>query len=248
MPYTELDGIRSYYEIHGQGAPVLLLHGGFCSLETWRAQLPALAAAYQVHAPERPGHGRSADRDGPFRYADMVADTIRYLDAVGLDDANVIGFSDGAIISLLLALEHPERVRSIVAISANLNPDVFADTGDEPAEEDEARGGSDVRAAYEKLSPDGPGHCDVILDKLHTLWTSEPDIAAADLAAICAPALIMAGDRDSIPTDHTVLIARSIPRARLAIVPDAGHMVIEEQPDEVNRLVLRFLSGLSAAT
>lgn len=243
-PYVDLEGIAGYYEIHGSGDPVLLLHGGFCSLDTWSHQLPSLAEHYQVHAPERPGQGRTADRPGPVTFAGMVDDTLAYLDAVGLTDAHVVGFSDGAIIGLLLALDHPERVRSLVAISGNLDPSIF-DAETVEAEEDAPSETEDeetvLRAAYDRLSPDGPEHGDVVLDRLMEMWLSEPQIPAEALARITAPTLVLAGDRDSIPTEHTVRIARSIPGAQLCIVPDAGHMVIEQRPELVNLHLHRFL-------
>src|SRR5690606_35497787 len=95
------------------------LHGGLCSAEVMRPLSEELDG-YAVYAPERPGHGRTADRPSPFHYADGVADTVAVLDALGLASAHVVGFSDGAIIGLLLALGHPDRVRSLVAISGNL--------------------------------------------------------------------------------------------------------------------------------
>lgn len=264
MPYADLNGIAAYYEQHGAGDPVLLLHGGFCSIETWQPQIEALSPHYLVHAPERPGQGRTPDREGPITYDDMVADTLAYLDHAGVARTHVIGFSDGAITGLRLAMEHPGLVRSLVAISGNLSPDCFGPDGTSPAPEEEpeeppAGTGADtganaeeqpeeedpewaeIRAAYDRLSPDGPEHGDAVLEKLMTLWTSHPDIPAADLAAISAPTLVLAGDGDSIPTEHTVLIRRSIPGAQLCIVPDAGHLAASQRPDLVNDVLTTFL-------
>jgi pimeloyl-ACP methyl ester carboxylesterase len=251
-PYVDLGDTQGYVEVHGSGEPVLLLHGGFCSLETWAGQIPALAERYEVHAPERPGQGRSADRPGPISFEQMVRDTLAYLDAAGLSSVHVVGFSDGAITGLLLALDHSERVRSLVAISANLDPSIFDDdepepeagsVGDAPAP---APGESDVRAAYERLSPDGPEHADVVLQKLVEMWRTEPDIPVSDLTRIDVPTLVLAGDRDSIPTEHTVTIAHGIPGAALCVVPYAGHMVIEQRPEVVNQQVLEFLQRVTA--
>jgi pimeloyl-ACP methyl ester carboxylesterase len=246
MPYVELDGIDHYYEVHGAGDPVLLLHGGFCSLETMASQIAALSTSYRVHAPERPGQGRTADREGPMTFEGMVADTVAYLDALGVQDAHVIGFSDGAITGLMLAMEHPERVRSLVSISANLDPGGFVDDDDVP--EEVPASVSATRDAYDRLSPDGPEHADVVLEKLGTLWRAEPHIDPATLSRIVAPTMIMAGDRDSIRTSHTVDIAAAIPGAQLAILPGAGHMVMEDRSAVVNQLIEEFLEGLHART
>ena len=161
MPYLSLDGHRTYHEIVGGGPPVVLLHGGFCSLENLRPMAERLVPGYRVHAAERPGHGRTPDRDGPYSYTAMVADTLAYLDAVGLESAHVVGYSDGAIAGLLLARDHPDRVRSLVAISANLDPDGFV--GEELHEravplETVAL----IDAQYAELTPDGPEHASVV--------------------------------------------------------------------------------------
>jgi pimeloyl-ACP methyl ester carboxylesterase len=248
MPYVELDGIATYYEMHGAGDPVLLLHGGFCSIETLQPQIDELALGYQVHAPERPGQGRTADRDGPISFDAMVRDTLAYLSALGVPAAHVIGFSDGAITGLLLARDHPERVRSLVAISANLDPTGFVEDDDAPSAPDdgpEPEGLSPFHEAYHRLSPDGPEHVEVVLAKLMTMWQSEPQIAPASLAAITAPTLVLAGQHDSIRTDHTLEIARSVPGAQLAIVPGAGHMVMQERAAVVNLLLGEFLASVT---
>lgn len=260
MPYADLNGIAAYYEQHGAGDPVLLLHGGFCSIETWRPQIEALSPHYLLHAPERPGQGRTPDREGPITYDQMVADTLAYLDHAGLERTHVIGFSDGAITGLRLAMEHPHRVRSLVAISGNLSPDCFGPDGTSPAPEDETTADpgpdsedsseeedpewTEIRAAYDRLSPDGPEHGDAVLEKLVTLWQSHPDIPAGDLARIGVPTLVLAGDRDSIPTEHTVLIYRSIPGAQLCIVPGAGHLAASQRPDLVNDVLTTFLGAV----
>ena len=242
MAYLRIGHVDLYSEVAGAGDPVLLLHGGFCSLESLRAQSNALVPDHRVFAFERPGHGRSADIDEEYGYARGVADTLAYLDAVGLESAHIVGYSDGAIIGLLLALDHPARVRSLTAISANLDPSAFTDSSgllpDEPGEEQKP----DVeRMHYERLSPDGPEHADVVLRKLFRLWTSEPHIDPDDLARIVAPVLVMSGDRDSIRPGHSLLIAASIPGAQLCIVPGTTHGLVAERPDLITALIRDFL-------
>jgi pimeloyl-ACP methyl ester carboxylesterase len=248
MTISTVRGTPIYHEIHGAGEPVLLLHGGFCSIEMMRPQLDALAPDFAVYAPERPGHGRSPDRPGPISYAESVADTIAYLDEVGLADAHIVGFSDGAIIGLLIALQHPRRIRSLVAISGNLDPSGFVEFGDDD-EKDE--GDSDVapepdrtRQLYNELSPDGAEHADIVLEKLMRLWTTEPAIDAAELSGVTVPTMIMAGDRDVIRLEHSALMATSIAGAQLCIVPDAGHGLLDERGDFVTFALRGFLARL----
>lgn len=257
MTYLRINGVDLYSEVDGSGEPVLLLHGGFCSLESMRPLAQSIGD-YRVHAFERPGHGRSPDIDEEYDYARGLADTLAYLDAVGLKSAHVIGYSDGAILGLMLALDHPERVRSVVAISANLDPSAFSTSSAphavvltpprrevspavESAAETAAQKPDLERLHYERLSPDGPAHGDVVLDKLFRLWTSEPNIDPAALSTITAPILVVAGDRDSIRPDHTLLIAASIPGAQLCIVPGATHGLLAERPDLISHVVRDFL-------
>ncbi len=245
MPTIDINGVETYYEVHGAGAPVLLLHGGFCSIETLQAQVEHLAPSYQVHAPERPGQGRTPDRDGPITFEDMVRDTLGYLDALRIPAAHVIGFSDGAVTGLLLARDHADRVLSLVAISGNLDPNGFVADEDDPGHES----GLDpdrFSRAYDRLSPDGPEHREQVLEKLMAMWTSQPQIDPASLAAVRAPTLVLAGQHDSIRTDHTLAIAGAIPGAQVAVVPGAGHTVMEERPAVVNLLLTEFLSSVGA--
>ena len=252
MTFLRINDADLYSEVAGSGEPVLLLHGGFCSLESLRAQGDALEGDHQVFAFERAGHGRSADVDGPFNYARGVSDAVAYLDANGLDAVHVIGYSDGAIIGLLLALDHPERVRSLVAISGNLDPSGFTHSAEAAgvpvlaplpagpgAEQPDAE-----RDHYNRLSPDGPEHADVIIEKLMALWTTEPHIDPADLARVTAPTLVVSGDRDSIRPDHSILIAASIPGAQLCIVPGATHALVATHPAFLAATIRTFLTSL----
>lgn len=242
MPYLSLRGVASYHEVAGDGAPVVLLHGGGCSLEELRPVATELSGPYRVHAAERPGHGRTPDRDGGYAYADAVADTLAYLDAVGLTDAHLVGFSDGAITGLLLARDHPDRVRSLVSIAANLDPGGFVSDGFERAMPlDLAR---DIEKRNAELSPGGAALVAHVEEKLRAMWEVEPDIAAESLGAITAPTLVMAGQHDLVALEHTALIARSVPDAQLCIVPGASHLLIVERPAFVGYVVRGFLDAL----
>lgn len=250
MAYARIEGTDLYWEAHGAGEPVLLLHGGFGSIESWRPQIEALSPRYRVLAYERPGHGRSADVEGEFGYDRGVVEALAFLDAQVAGPAHVVGYSDGAIIGLLLALRHPERVRSLVAVSGNLDPTGF--TGSAEAEglpvlaplppDPAAETTPDVdREVHRRLSPDGPDHAEAVLAKLFRLWTREPSIDPGELAGIAARTLVVSGDRDTIRPDHSLLIASSIPAAQLCIVPGASHGLLAEKPAFVSALLLDFL-------
>lgn len=240
MPYLDLLGHPTYHEIQGAGEPLLLLHGGYATLENLRHLGDSLATEYAVHAPERVAHGRTADREGPLSYAAALAETIAYLDATGLGSAHVVGFSDGAILGLMLALEHPARVRSLVSISANIDPSGFVP--DAEAEHTmTAEAAARLDREYADLSPDGAEHGPVVIEKLTRMWLNEPRITPEMLATIRARTLVVAGDHDMVRADHTLTIARSIPGAQLAIVPAAGHLVASDRPDLVAPMVRTFL-------
>ncbi|WP_406631716.1 alpha/beta fold hydrolase [Amycolatopsis sp. WGS_07] len=249
MPYVRIGDADLYTEASGDGDPVLLLHGGLCSLETMRPQADALARHYRVFAFERPGHGRSADVDGDYQYAHGVAQALAYLDAVGLESAHVVGYSDGGIIGLLLALEHPARVRSLVSISANLDQSAFTTSPEADSatflvksEVDGPSPGADAeRLHYERLSPDGPEHLDIVLRKLVRMWSRQPRIDPGDLGRITAPVLVMSGDHDTVRPDHSLLIAASIPGAQLCVVPGTTHDLVSERPGLVSLLIQQFL-------
>lgn len=234
------DGSRAftdYHEEHGAGEPLLLLHGGFCSLEPARELGDLLAVHHRVLAAERPGHGRTPDTDGPYDYAAMVAGALAHLDALGVASAHVVGHSDGGIIGLLLARDHPQRVRSLVAISANLHPDAWV-PDDYPHVTMPPEAHAAVDEEYARLSPDGPAHAEVVIAKLMALWTGGPHIPAASLAAVTAPTLVLAGEHDVVARAHTESIAAAVPGARLTIVPGTTHMLVRERPDLVARAVL----------
>lgn len=231
-----------HHEEHGAGEPLLLLHGGFCSLEPMRELGDLLAARYRVLAAERPGHGRTPDQDGPYDYAAMVAGALAYLDALGVASAHVVGYSDGGIIGLLLARDHPERVRSLVAISANLHPDAWV-PDDYPHVTMPAEAHAAVDEEYARLSPDGPEHAEVVVAKLMALWTSEPHIAADSLGGLTAPTLVLAGEHDVVDRAHTESIAAAVPGAGLAIVPGTTHMLVRERPELVAAAVLDHLGA-----
>ena len=245
MAMIELAGQPCYHEQQGDGEPVLVLHGGFCSLETLRPQIDALAESFAVHAFERPGHGRSPDRTGPITHEGNLADAIAYLDAIGLHDVHVVGHSDGAVCALLMAIRHPDRVRSVVAIGANLDPGGLApdqQRGDAWTQVTDAH----LDAEYDALSPD-PSRREDVRARLHRLWETEPRIPLEDVARIACPTLVVAGDHDVIDTHHTVTIAEALPFGQLGIVPGASHMVMLDRPELVNAMLLDFRTGRSGA-
>jgi pimeloyl-ACP methyl ester carboxylesterase len=240
--YANAGGVRTYYEVYGEGEPLVLLHGGLATADSWAMQVPALAEGYRVYVPERRGHGRTPDPAGPITYEMMAADTAAFLDATGTGAANLVGWSDGAVVGMLVALRRPELVRKLVVIGQYFNFE-----GEVP----EFRAMIDywsynlpeeLHELYDRVSPDGPEHFSVVLEKLMRMWREEPDISLSELAGVRVPTLVMQGDDDIVKVEHSSALAATLPDAQLAVIPGSSHMAPLEKPDLVNQLLLGFLS------
>ena len=189
--YITVDGVRTYFEVTGTGEPLLLLHGGLMTAESWDPQVPTLAQQYRVYVLEQFGQGRTPDVDGPLAYETMAQHTTAFLDALGISSAHLCGWSDGALVALLVALRRPSLVRKIVHVDCFITLDdapagyldfiraMTVDTAPPP-----------VVQAYAALSPDGPEHFPVVFDKLHRTWTEPTGLEVADLAKITAPSRV----------------------------------------------------------
>jgi pimeloyl-ACP methyl ester carboxylesterase len=245
--YVDAGGVHTYYEVTGTGEPLVLLHGGLCTAETWGAQTPALAEHYRVYVPERRAHGRTPDVEGPITYELMAKDTIAFLDAVGISSARLVGWSDGALVGLLVALERPDLVAKLVLIGQSLN---FEGTRPEAVELLEKMSPELFPPSFEQLyaavSPDGPEHYRVVFDKLTDLWRRDPGIDLSRLAHVAAPTLVLLGDDDMPTNEHAVAISEALPQSQLAIVPGASHALPMERPELTNRLLLDFLTDEQA--
>ncbi|MFD5468325.1 alpha/beta fold hydrolase [Kitasatospora sp. NPDC127059] len=239
--YLNVNGQRTWCEIQGEGEPVVLLHGGGVGADSWYAQIPALAARFRVLAPERRGHGRTPDVEGPVTGDLMAGDLIALLETLATGPAHLVGWSAGATVALRAALRRPDLVRSLVLISGGVSRDGATDA-DLAILEDTERLEAMFRPQYEPLSPDGPGHFPVVFAKWLTMWREEPDIGFEALAALPMPVLVMQGDDDGVRICHSAAVAAAAPRGQLAVLPGTSHTAPLEKPDLVNRLLLDFLT------
>jgi pimeloyl-ACP methyl ester carboxylesterase len=243
--YIDLDGVHTYHEITGTAEPLVLLHGGMCTIDTFGELAAELATDYRVHRPERRGHGRTADVPGPITYETMAADTVAYIEALGIAPAHLVGWSDGAVVGLLVALTRPDLVRTLVFIGNPLTVD-----GLPP----EMRPLPDripieslppfLREMYAAVSPDGPDHFGVVFDKLSPAWTAFPLVDMSELEHLRVPTLVVCGDRDMITVEHADAIRRAILDARLAVLP-GDHSVPMSRPAPVAKLVIDFLADVA---
>jgi pimeloyl-ACP methyl ester carboxylesterase len=240
----DANGVDTYYEMDGEGEPVILLHGGFVSIESWTAQRAALAARYRIYLPERRGHGRTPDVPGPLSFEVMACDTIAFAEAIGLSSVDVIGWSDGAIVGLEMALLRPDLVRSLVFIGAAANLEGWtAESREDAANLTPESLPSFIREAYDRLSPDGPDHFPVVFERLVTVWRTEPHHELSELRRISARTLVLVGDHDGVTAGHAVAIQQAIPGAQLAVLPGSDHFLLFQKPELANRLILDFLGA-----
>lgn len=226
--------------MHESGVPVLLLHGGPLNSNYFGLLIPVLVRhGYRVIAMDSRGQGRSGRTPGPITYHMMANDVIRLLDLLHVRQVSLVGWSDGGIIGLDLAIHHPGRLRRLFAFGAN------ADTAGIYANADKAplviAFVARARKEYRQLSPT-PGDWDSFIAVMGHMWLTEPDFTAAQLRSIRVPTTIADGEYERIiKPEHTRYLAATIPHARLVILPDVSHFAILQDPAEFNAAVLSFL-------
>jgi pimeloyl-ACP methyl ester carboxylesterase len=239
---VQLGDITTYFEVHGEGKPLILLHGGLGSADDWFNQVPVFSQQYRVIAPDSRGQGRTTDSEAPISYHLMAEDTLRLMDYLRIDSAYVVGWSDGGNTGLDLAIHHPERVIALVAYGANTSPEglqesVIAYLRDSSVDVLQR----DNEGKYLNLSPQ-PERLPIVIEKMRTMWLTQPTFTAEELAGIKAPTLIVDGQNEEIiRTDHAKAIAKAIPNAELILLPGVGHFAVIEKAAEWNKVVLDFL-------
>ena len=258
--YAAVNGLEMYYEVHGEGRPTLLLNGAYLSIDEWGPLLPRLAESRQVIALEPQAHGRTADIDRPITFEHMADDAAALLRLLGIEQADVVGFSMGGGTALQLALRHPGLLRRMVVASAayrhdgmhaalielfgQITPEMFAGG---PREEE-----------YRRLAPD-PGAFGTLVEKLKTLDTTPFALPEDEIRAIAAPMLIVVGDSDIIRLEHAVELFGlrgggvmgdfgEMPDSQLAVLPGTSHFLPEgsgvlDRPDLLVAAIQPFLDA-----
>jgi pimeloyl-ACP methyl ester carboxylesterase len=246
--YVDAGGLHTYYEVHGAGDPLVLLHGGLCTAETLDGQVPAFAERYRVYVPERRGHGRTPDVEGPITYQNMAADTAAFMDARGIRAAHLVGFSDGGSVALRVALDRPDLVAKLVVVGSPAHYDGC--TSEQKALFDKWAGQppppvmEQFGRLHAAVSPDGPDHFPVLFSKAMWDRRTEPGLSFTDLAAISAPTLVLLADDDCLTIEHAAAMRDALPDAQLAVVPGTSHALPFEKRDLVNVLILDFLAAV----
>lgn len=229
--FVNIRGFNLYYEIYGQGEPLLMIHGNGGSISSFTNQIPYFSKKYKVIAVDSRAQGKSEDLQDSLSFEMMADDFSALLDKLKIDSCYVLGWSDGGINGLLLAIRHPDKVKKLAITGANLWPDTTAISA------------ADYQwglAFYDTLGkmPQTP---EIIKTrKLIKLDTFEPHITLEQLRQIKCPTLVIGGDHDIILTEHTVYIAKSIPNAFLWILPNSSHSTLVDYKDQFNKTVDDF--------
>ncbi len=254
---VQVNGMRMYYEVSGQGEPLIVLHGAYMNIPTMGAIIPRLARTHKVYALEFQGHGRTTDIDRPITYPNLADDVAAFMDAVGLQKADVFGYSMGAGAGLQLAIRHPEKVNKLVAASvaydtAGLQPEFKAMI---PQMTVEMFTAMPFAAEYRTLAPNPDGFPDLVR-KLIAL-EKEPMSWGEDLKRVKTPVLIIGGDADGYTLEHLVSLFRllgggvmgdmgkPLPASRLAILPATSHTAVITQVDLLMGFIEPFLKGVT---
>jgi pimeloyl-ACP methyl ester carboxylesterase len=255
---VKVSGMQMYYEVSGQGEPLVVLHGAYMNIPTMGSIIPKLARTHRVYAVELQGHGRTTDIDRPITYQNLADDTAAFMDAVGLRKADVFGYSMGAGTGLQLAIRHPAKVNKLVAASVAYDLEGWQPefTAMIPQMTVEMMLQMPFAKEYPKLAANPSGFPE-LARKLIAL-ENEPMEWGEQVKAIKVPVLIIAGDADVATLEHQVAMFRllgggvmgdmgkPLPASRLAVMPATSHTAVITQPDLLHAFIEPFLKGTTA--
>ncbi|TNC65511.1 alpha/beta fold hydrolase [Rubellimicrobium roseum] len=252
---AEVNGLRMYYEVSGEGEPLIVLHGAYMNIPAMGPIIPMLAETHQVYAVEMQGHGRTNDIDRPITYEALADDVAAFLEAVDLGRADVFGYSMGAGVGLQLAIRHPEKVDQLALASISYDesgwqPEMVAMI---PQMTPEMFAGTPMEASFREMSPNPEGFR-AFAERMIAL-EHEPMNWDEDVRNLQAPVLLMVGDADVVTLEHAVAMLRRLgggdmgdmgqplPASRLAVLPATSHTAVMSQPELLHMLIEPFLQG-----
>lgn len=234
-----VNGVRIWYAVFGHGSPVIMVHGGAGSSKYWGLQIPALARQYEVIVLDSRGHGRSTRSSEPITYHLMASDVLAVMDTLHVPKAALVGWSDGGIIGLDIAINHPDRLTKLFAFGANSDTSGTKDVDKDALFDDYL---DRCENEYRKLSPT-PLEYKAFLKQMQPMWDSEPHFSDEQLRSIKVPTWIVDGDHDElIKREDTDRMAKLIPDAGELILPNVSHFALLQDPEQFNEALLHFLS------
>lgn len=233
--YVVLNGVRLYYEIYGEGTPLVLIHGNGGNIAYMKPQIEYFSKHYKVIVMDCRGRGKSELGKDSLTYMQMTKDGASLLDYLHMDSTYIIGRSDGGIIGLLMGVYFPEKVKKIAVFGANVSPDTTAVYLFEQIQKDR-------KHAEEMMERKDTTQDWFLIKQLNRLMEFQPHISADDLGKIKCPVLILSCDRDLIKEEHTLFIYRNIPKSNLCIFPGETHWITSTNPNLFNSTVAKFFS------
>jgi len=233
-PFLYLCGmdIEHYYIEKGQGEPLILLHGNGENCDYFKGQIDEFARYYHVYALDTRGHGKTPRGNAPFTIRQFANDLLGFMDSHGIDKAHLLGFSDGGNIAMVFAINYPERVNRLILNGANLNAKGVKRSTQIPIEI-----GYRIANLFASKSPEAKQNTEIL-----GLMVNDPNVQPAELSAIKAKTLVIAGTNDMIKDAHTRLIAQSIPDSQLVLIK-GNHFIANKCPEAFNRAVLKYLNS-----
>lgn len=240
--YIDLRGHQVHsYEWADNGEALLLMHGGLSQTSHWDyTVLPAIEDKFHIFGYDRTGHGYTGDQEGSMHFDFQYNEAVAYLEDIVKEPAHLIGHSDGAIISLMVALHRPDLVKSIVLFGG-----LFHFSGTLPMPEFDGKIAQSDRDEYAATSPDAPETLEAKIRKMFSIWYSEPTYTVSDVAKIQCPALVLVGDDDVISHHHTIEMFEALPQGQLAVIPGTSHQANKEKPEIFQMFIREFLNDLS---
>jgi len=240
--YVEHRGASLYFESHGKGSPVLLLHGGLSSQDVFFAQLPALAQQHQVIAIDLRGQGRSSMGDLSLDYSLLAEDIDAVLQALDISQARVIGWSDGGITGLILALRYPARVHSLFALGANFRASGLTEETKQAIKAGLPASESLLSKALYALYSPHPRRWQRLWRELKHMWLNGPELSHADLASIQQEIWVVVGEHDNVSLAHSKEMVGALANTRFVLIHDAGHNLLIEKPTAMRELMMDFVN------
>jgi pimeloyl-ACP methyl ester carboxylesterase len=242
--YASVNGLNMYYEVHGTGRPLVLLHGAFTTIESaWDKLLPELAKNRQVIAIEQQGHGHTADIDRPFSYEQMAEDTAELLRQLKVEEVDVVGWSMGGTTALRLAIQHPGLVRKLMVVGCHYSnrgwvPEQLEGFKNLPAD----FAPKELKEPYDKVAPN-PSQWPSVIAKFKRAAVNFQGWRPEEMKSIKAHTVVIVGDRDIYLPEHAVQMFRLIPQAQLAVLPDTDHFAVWTRPDWMVQTIKAFFDA-----
>jgi pimeloyl-ACP methyl ester carboxylesterase len=245
--FAEIGAVRLYYEITGDGEPLLLLHGGLGGSEHFAEIVPLLSKSFEVITVDRRGHGRSTDDGEPYSYAGMAEEMRAFLDHLQLGSVKMLGFSDGGVVGFHLASTYPEMVERLVAVGANfrvdgMTPETVDFMTNQMTPENLGKVFPEVERAYRATNPQ-PDNYASFIERSQAMWTRDPYLTEQQMTGIKVPVLSIIGEHDAIRLEHALEMRSLNAGSQICVLPGATHFLLGEKPEVVLPILLDFFAS-----